>query len=76
MPGSCSLNPPVSGSCVAVVDYCPAAPDELQLNLGDTVDIQGLLLRGVDIFIGKHTSTERFGFVHRAHVKPLNVTPL
>uniref|UniRef100_A0A1A8G5B2 SH3 domain and tetratricopeptide repeats 2 n=2 Tax=Nothobranchius korthausae TaxID=1143690 RepID=A0A1A8G5B2_9TELE len=66
----------VTGSCVAVADYSPATPDELQLNQGDVVEIQGLLLRGVEVFIGKHTSTEHTGFVHRAHVKPLNATPL
>uniref|UniRef100_A0A8C6MC43 SH3 domain and tetratricopeptide repeats 2 n=1 Tax=Nothobranchius furzeri TaxID=105023 RepID=A0A8C6MC43_NOTFU len=52
----------VIGSCVAVADYSPATPDELQLNQGDVVEIQGLLLRGVEVFIGKHTSTEHTGF--------------
>ncbi|XP_047210175.1 SH3 domain and tetratricopeptide repeat-containing protein 2 isoform X2 [Girardinichthys multiradiatus] len=66
----------VTGSCEAIVDYNPTSPDELQLNQGDTVEIQGLLLRGLAIFIGKHTSTGLTGFVHRAHVKPLNTIPL
>ncbi|XP_017288539.1 SH3 domain and tetratricopeptide repeat-containing protein 2 isoform X2 [Kryptolebias marmoratus] len=66
----------VTGSCVAIVDYSPMEPDELQLNQGDIVEIQGLLLRGVDVFIGKLPSTEHVGFVHRAHVKPLNAIPL
>ncbi|KAM4586351.1 SH3 domain and tetratricopeptide repeat-containing protein 2 isoform 2-T2 [Fundulus diaphanus] len=66
----------VTGSCEAIIDYSPAGPDELQLNQGDIVDIQGLLLRGLSIFIGRHTSTGRTGFVHRAHVRPLNIIPL
>ncbi|XP_024139630.1 SH3 domain and tetratricopeptide repeat-containing protein 2 isoform X2 [Oryzias melastigma] len=69
-------HPIVTGSCVAVVDYSPVGPDELQLSQGDTVEIQGLLLRGLGVFIGTHASTGRTGFVHRAHVKPLNTTPL
>uniref|UniRef100_A0A3Q1FQ31 SH3 domain and tetratricopeptide repeats 2 n=2 Tax=Acanthochromis polyacanthus TaxID=80966 RepID=A0A3Q1FQ31_9TELE len=66
----------VTGSCVATVDYSPGAPDELQLSQGDTVEIQGLLLRSLDIFIGRHASTGHTGFVHKAHVKPLNTSPL
>lgn len=64
------------GSCVAVMDYSPGGPDELQLSQGDIVEIQGLLLRGLSVFIGRHTSTGHTGFVHRAHVKPLNTAPL
>ncbi|XP_014901059.1 SH3 domain and tetratricopeptide repeat-containing protein 2 isoform X1 [Poecilia latipinna] len=66
----------VTGSCEAIVDYSPAGPDELQLSQGDRVEIQGLLMRGLSVFIGRHTSTGRSGFVHRAHVKPLNANPL
>ncbi|XP_028271867.1 SH3 domain and tetratricopeptide repeat-containing protein 2 isoform X3 [Parambassis ranga] len=69
-------HPMMMGSCVAVVDYSPVGPDELQLNQGDTVEIQGLLLRSLGIFIGRHTSTGHTGFVHKAHVKPQNTTPL
>uniref|UniRef100_A0A087X383 SH3 domain and tetratricopeptide repeats 2 n=1 Tax=Poecilia formosa TaxID=48698 RepID=A0A087X383_POEFO len=66
----------VTGSCEAIVDYSPAGPDELQLSQGDRVEIQGLLMRGLSVFIGRHMSTGRSGFVHRAHVKPLNAKPL
>ncbi|XP_034738755.1 SH3 domain and tetratricopeptide repeat-containing protein 2 [Etheostoma cragini] len=66
----------VTGSCVAVVNYSPAGPDELLLSQGDIVEIQGLLVRGLDIFIGKHTSTGHNGFVHKAHVKPLDAVTL
>uniref|UniRef100_A0A8C7ZQF4 SH3 domain and tetratricopeptide repeats 2 n=1 Tax=Oryzias sinensis TaxID=183150 RepID=A0A8C7ZQF4_9TELE len=74
----CNLLPRffLTGSCVAVVDYSPDGPDELQLSQGDTVEIQGLLLRGLGVFIGRHASTGCIGFVHKAHVKPLNTTPL
>uniref|UniRef100_A0A7N6BDN0 SH3 domain-containing protein n=1 Tax=Anabas testudineus TaxID=64144 RepID=A0A7N6BDN0_ANATE len=66
----------VTGSCVAVVDYSPVGLDELQLSQGDIVEIQGLLVRGLDVFIGTHSSTGHTGFVHKAHVKPLDTTPL
>ncbi|XP_070819394.1 SH3 domain and tetratricopeptide repeat-containing protein 2 isoform X2 [Chaetodon trifascialis] len=66
----------VTGSCVAVVDYSPVVPDELQLSQGDIVHIQGLLVRGLGIFIGTHTSTGHTGFIHKAHVKPLDTIPL
>uniref|UniRef100_A0AAV2MLS3 SH3 domain-containing protein n=1 Tax=Knipowitschia caucasica TaxID=637954 RepID=A0AAV2MLS3_KNICA len=69
-------HPIVTGSCVAVADYSPQTPDELQLNQGDIIEIQGLLLRGLAVFIGKHTSTGNTGFVHQTNVKPLNTTPL
>lgn len=66
----------VTGSCVAVVDYSPVGPDELQLSQGDIVEIQGLLVRGLGVFIGTHNSTGHTGFVHKAHVKPLDTIPL
>ncbi|XP_059201721.1 SH3 domain and tetratricopeptide repeat-containing protein 2 [Centropristis striata] len=66
----------VMGSCVAVVDYSPVAPDELQLSRDDIVEIQGLLVRGLGVFIATHTSTGHTGFVHKAHVKPLDTIPL
>lgn len=66
----------VTGSCVAVVDYSPAGPDELQLSRGDAVEILGLLLQGLGVFIGTHSSTGRTGFVHKTHVRPLDVSPL
>ncbi|XP_035524956.1 SH3 domain and tetratricopeptide repeat-containing protein 2 isoform X2 [Morone saxatilis] len=66
----------VTGTCVATVDYSPVGPDELQLSQGDIVEIQGLLVRGLGVFIGTHTSTGHTGFVQKAHVKPLDTIPL
>ncbi|KAL6117915.1 sh3tc2 [Pungitius sinensis] len=66
----------VTGSCAAVVDYSPVGPDELQLSQGDIVEIQGLLVRGLDVFIATHSSTGLTGFVHKVHVKPLDTIPL
>uniref|UniRef100_H2TB28 SH3 domain and tetratricopeptide repeats 2 n=1 Tax=Takifugu rubripes TaxID=31033 RepID=H2TB28_TAKRU len=66
----------VTGSCVAVVDYSPVGLDELQLSRGDVVEIQGLLIRGLGVFIGAHSSTGLTGFVHKAHVRPLDALPL
>uniref|UniRef100_A0A8K9X619 SH3 domain and tetratricopeptide repeats 2 n=1 Tax=Oncorhynchus mykiss TaxID=8022 RepID=A0A8K9X619_ONCMY len=71
------LSPPpaVTGSCEVVVDHNPVGSDELQLSRGDLIEIQGMLLRGLDLFIGTHCSTGNTGFVHKAHVKPLNAKP-
>ncbi|XP_061901595.1 SH3 domain and tetratricopeptide repeat-containing protein 2-like isoform X2 [Entelurus aequoreus] len=69
-------HPLVTGLCVAVVDYTPVGQDELYLSQGDTVEIQGLLVRGLGVFIGKHCSTGRAGFVQKAHIKPLDIMPL
>uniref|UniRef100_A0A8K9VBN1 SH3 domain and tetratricopeptide repeats 2 n=1 Tax=Oncorhynchus mykiss TaxID=8022 RepID=A0A8K9VBN1_ONCMY len=69
-------HPIVTGSCEAVVDHNPVGYDELQLSRGDLIEIQGMLLRGLDLFIGTHCSTGNTGFVHKAHVKPLNAKPL
>ncbi|XP_055080605.1 SH3 domain and tetratricopeptide repeat-containing protein 2 isoform X2 [Periophthalmus magnuspinnatus] len=69
-------HPIVTGSCVAVVDYSPQTPDELQLNQGDVVQIEGLLLRGLAVFVATHTLTGQTGFVHKAHVKPFDTAPL
>ncbi|XP_076018862.1 SH3 domain and tetratricopeptide repeat-containing protein 2 isoform X2 [Genypterus blacodes] len=69
-------HPIVTGSCVAVVDYSPLGQEEVQLSQGDVVEIQGLLVRSLAVFIGTHTSTGHTGFVHKAHVKPLEIQPL
>lgn len=69
-------HPIVTGSCVAVTDYSPQTPDELQLSQGDIVQIQGLFFRSLAVFVGTHTSTGHTGFVHKAHVKPLHTSPL
>lgn len=69
-------HPIVTGSCEAVADYSPVTSDELQLSQGDIVEIQGLFLRSLAVFIGTNTSTGHTGFVQKAHVKPLNITPV
>ncbi|XP_061690631.1 SH3 domain and tetratricopeptide repeat-containing protein 2 isoform X2 [Syngnathoides biaculeatus] len=69
-------HPLVTGSCVSVVDYSPNFHDELQLSQGDVVEIQGLLIQGLRVFIGKHSSTGCTGFVNKAHVKPLDTISL
>ncbi|KAM9413005.1 SH3 domain and tetratricopeptide repeat-containing protein 2-like isoform 5-T5 [Salvelinus alpinus] len=68
-------HPIVTGFCEAVVDHNPVGSDELQLSQGDLIEIEGMLLRGLDLFIGTHCSTGNTGFVHKAHVKPLNAKP-
>ncbi|KAM6953199.1 SH3 domain and tetratricopeptide repeat-containing protein 2 [Aplochiton taeniatus] len=66
-----------TGTCVAMVDHSsPPGGEELQLSQGDVVEVQGLLLRSLDMFIGTHSATGRTGFIHKTHVEPLDVKPL
>lgn len=66
----------VTGTCVALVDHYPLGPDELQLSQGDVIEVEGFLLTGLDVFIGRHLSSGQTGFVHKSHVRPGNITPL
>uniref|UniRef100_A0A8P4GC88 SH3 domain and tetratricopeptide repeats 2 n=1 Tax=Dicentrarchus labrax TaxID=13489 RepID=A0A8P4GC88_DICLA len=50
----------------STVDYSPVGLDELQLSQGDIVEIQGLLVRGLGVFIGTHTFTGHTGFQETA----------
>ncbi|XP_076877184.1 SH3 domain and tetratricopeptide repeat-containing protein 2 isoform X3 [Brachyhypopomus gauderio] len=68
--------PIVTGICVAVADHNPTVKDELQFSEGDLIQVDGLLIRSMNLFIGRHLSSGHTGFVHKAHVKPENINPL
>ncbi|XP_058253475.1 SH3 domain and tetratricopeptide repeat-containing protein 2 isoform X2 [Hemibagrus wyckioides] len=68
--------PIVTGTCVAVVDYCPMVKDELHLSQGDLIEVEGFLISSLNTFIGRHLSSGQIGFVHMAHVKPEDIKPL
>ncbi|XP_053486822.1 SH3 domain and tetratricopeptide repeat-containing protein 2 isoform X2 [Ictalurus furcatus] len=68
--------PIVTGNCVAVVDCYPMAKDELHFSQGDLIEVEGLLISSLNMFIGRHLSSGQIGFVHMAHVRPENVKPL
>ena len=50
--------------------------DELHFSQGDLIEVDGLLVGSLNMFIGKHLSSGYIGFVHKAHVRPENVKPL
>ncbi|XP_030621411.1 SH3 domain and tetratricopeptide repeat-containing protein 2 [Chanos chanos] len=69
-------HPAATGTCIATVDYNPVGMDELQFNQGDVIEVEGFLLRGLNLFVGRHVSSGNVGFVHKAHMKPENIKPL
>ncbi|KAI5105085.1 SH3 domain and tetratricopeptide repeat-containing protein 2 isoform X3 [Silurus meridionalis] len=68
--------PIVTGTYVAVVDHYSMAEDELHFSQGDLIEVEGLLIRSLNTFIGRHTSGGQIGFVDIAHVRPENVKSL
>ncbi|XP_026881525.2 SH3 domain and tetratricopeptide repeat-containing protein 2 isoform X2 [Electrophorus electricus] len=68
--------PIVTGTCVAIVDYYPTVKDELHFSQGDLIEVDGMLLSSMNLFIGRHLSSGHIGFVHKTHVKPENIKPL
>ncbi|XP_061092378.1 SH3 domain and tetratricopeptide repeat-containing protein 2 isoform X2 [Conger conger] len=69
-------HPVVTGTCVALVDHNPLGQDELQFSQGDQIEVEGFLLTGLGVFIGRHLSSGVTGFVQKAHVRPENIAPL
>ncbi|XP_036424873.1 SH3 domain and tetratricopeptide repeat-containing protein 2 isoform X3 [Colossoma macropomum] len=68
--------PMVTGICVAVVDHYPMVKDELHFSQGDLIEVDGLFISSLNMFIGRHLSSGHIGFVYKAHVRPENVKPL
>ncbi|XP_039766498.1 SH3 domain and tetratricopeptide repeat-containing protein 2 [Ornithorhynchus anatinus] len=65
-----------SGQCRAV-DDCPGeGPDELSFRQGDTIQVIGLLVPGLQWFLGKSNLTGDVGFVRTEHVDPSSCKPL
>ncbi|KAM9469926.1 SH3 domain and tetratricopeptide repeat-containing protein 2 isoform 1-T1 [Clarias gariepinus] len=71
-----SDQPVATGTCVAVLDHHPEAKDELHFSRGDLIEVEGLLISSLNMFIGRHISSGQKGFVHMAHVRTENVKPL
>ncbi|XP_038627177.1 SH3 domain and tetratricopeptide repeat-containing protein 2 [Tachyglossus aculeatus] len=65
-----------SGQCRAV-DDCPGeGPDELSFCQGDTIQVVGLLVPGLQWFLGKSSLTGDVGFVRTEHVDLSSCKPL
>ena len=65
-----------TGTCVATVDYEPAGPDELPLREGEELAVEGFLLQGLDLFVGRSLTSGLMGFVHKEHVRPGDLKPM
>ncbi|KAG5270257.1 hypothetical protein AALO_G00190580 [Alosa alosa] len=68
-------HPIATGMCVAAVDYEPADADELLLHEGEELAVEGFLLQGLDLFVGRSLTSGLMGFVHKKHVKPGDLKP-
>ncbi|XP_062856626.1 SH3 domain and tetratricopeptide repeat-containing protein 2 isoform X2 [Trichomycterus rosablanca] len=69
-------HPVGTGTCIAVVDHFPEDRDELQFSQGDLIEVEGLLISSLNVFIGRHLKSGQIGFVHTGHVKPEDFKPL
>uniref|UniRef100_A0AAY4E8B2 SH3 domain and tetratricopeptide repeats 2 n=1 Tax=Denticeps clupeoides TaxID=299321 RepID=A0AAY4E8B2_9TELE len=58
----CSL---ATGTCISTVAYDPVGQDELPLYEGEEVAVEGLLLRGMNVFVGRSLSSGLVGFVQK-----------
>ncbi|KAL2089132.1 hypothetical protein ACEWY4_016031 [Coilia grayii] len=65
-----SQHPMATGICVATVDYEPVDPDELALCEGEELAVEGFLIQGVGLFVGRSLTSGLVGFIHKEHVRP------
>uniref|UniRef100_U3DL58 SH3 domain and tetratricopeptide repeat-containing protein 2 n=1 Tax=Callithrix jacchus TaxID=9483 RepID=U3DL58_CALJA len=84
-PGSCSLsrNKDWTGSyqigrgrCKALKDYEPEEKDELSFYQGESIEIIGFVIPGLQWFIGKSTSSGQVGFVPTRNIDPDSYSPM
>lgn len=58
-----------TGSCLAVMNYDSAVPEEISFQEGDEIEILGYLIECMEWFVGRHLFTGHVGFVKTSHVK-------
>ncbi|OXB75746.1 UNVERIFIED_CONTAM: hypothetical protein H355_013355 [Colinus virginianus] len=58
-----------TGSCLAVMNYDSAVPEEISFQEGDEIEILGYLIECMEWFVGRHSFTGHVGFVKTSHVK-------
>uniref|UniRef100_A0A8D0GED8 SH3 domain and tetratricopeptide repeats 2 n=1 Tax=Sphenodon punctatus TaxID=8508 RepID=A0A8D0GED8_SPHPU len=84
-PVSCGLSKQISrptsqqivkGQCKATEDHRGRGWDELSFSKGDSIEIIGFLIPGLQWFIGKSTTSGTVGFVQTNHVNPETYEPL
>uniref|UniRef100_A0A669P4N6 SH3 domain and tetratricopeptide repeats 1 n=1 Tax=Phasianus colchicus TaxID=9054 RepID=A0A669P4N6_PHACC len=74
-----SIRQVATGSCLAVMNYNSAVPEEISFQEGDKIEILGYLIECMEWFVGRHLFTGHVGFVKTSHVKldlPGNKTDL
>ncbi|XP_048799469.1 SH3 domain and tetratricopeptide repeat-containing protein 1 isoform X1 [Lagopus muta] len=64
-----SIRQLATGSCLAVMNYDSAVPEEISFQEGDKIEILGYLIECMEWFVGRHLFTGHVGFVKTSHVK-------
>lgn len=64
-----SIRQVATGSCLAVMNYDSAVPEEISFQEGDEIEILGYLIECMEWFVGRHLFTGHVGFVKTSHVK-------
>ncbi|KAL2779200.1 SH3 domain and tetratricopeptide repeat-containing protein 2 [Daubentonia madagascariensis] len=84
-PGSCGLSRKRDwtgsyqigrGRCKALKDYEPEEKDELSFRRGESIEIIGFIIPGLQWFIGKSMSSGELGFVPTRNVDPDSYSPM
>ncbi|KAI2539610.1 SH3 domain and tetratricopeptide repeats 2, partial [Homo sapiens] len=84
-PGSCGLSRKRDwtgsyqigrGRCKALTGYEPGEKDELNFYQGESIEIIGFVIPGLQWFIGKSTSSGQVGFVPTRNIDPDSYSPI
>ncbi|KAI2539608.1 SH3 domain and tetratricopeptide repeats 2, partial [Homo sapiens] len=84
-PGSCGLSRKRDwtgsyqigrGRCKALTGYEPGEKDELNFYQGESIEIIGFVIPGLQWFIGKSTSSGQVGFVPTRNIDPDSYSPM
>ncbi|XP_075756358.1 SH3 domain and tetratricopeptide repeat-containing protein 2 isoform X4 [Pelodiscus sinensis] len=84
-PMSCGVSQEINGStsqpigkgrCTATEDHRGKGWDELSFSKGDSIEIVGFLIPGLQWFVGKSTSSGTIGFVQSKHIAAETREPL
>ncbi|XP_039341685.1 SH3 domain and tetratricopeptide repeat-containing protein 2 isoform X2 [Mauremys reevesii] len=84
-PMSCGISKEISGStsqpigkgrCTATEDHRGRGWDELSFSKGDSIEVVGFLIPGLQWFVGKSTSSGTIGFVQSKHIAAETCEPL
>lgn len=71
----CALSPTGRGKCKAWKDYEAEEKDELNFRQGESIEIIGFVIPGLQWFIGKSACSGAVGFVPTRSIDPDSYSP-